>query len=128
MIRKTKIVATIGPASEELDTLKHMIVAGMNVARLNFSHGSQLQHAQWIERIRQASAETDVPVAILLDSKGPEIRLKTFADGEITLEPDQCFVLTTREVEGDCAQVSVNHPGLPGDVKPGGKILIDDGL
>lgn len=128
MIRKTKIVATIGPASEELDMLKRMIVAGMNVARLNFSHGSQRQHAQWIERIRRASTETDLPVAILLDSKGPEIRLKTFACGKVTLEPEQSFVLTTREVEGDEARVGVNHPGLPGDVKPGDKVLIDDGL
>lgn len=128
MIRKTKIVATIGPASEELDTLKSMIRAGMNVARLNFSHGNHQEHARRIELIRQASEETGVPVAILLDSKGPEIRLKTFAGGSIVLEPDQHFVLTTRDVIGDSTQVAVNHSGLPQDVKPGCRVLIDDGL
>ncbi len=128
MIRKTKIVATIGPASRQLDTLKKMIAAGMNVARLNFSHGDHKTHAENIDLIRQASEDTGVPVAILLDSKGPEIRIRTFAGGQAKLEEGAKFVLTTREVTGNDSMVSVNHSGFPGDVKKGCCVLIDDGM
>jgi pyruvate kinase len=128
MIRKTKIVATIGPASRQLDILKKMVAAGMNVARLNFSHGDHKTHAENIELIRQASADTCVPVAILLDSKGPEIRIRTFAGGQSDLIAGEKFVLTTRDVTGNGSMVSVNHPGFPGDVKKGCPVLIDDGM
>lgn len=127
-MRKTKIVCTIGPASEDLDTLKKMLAAGMNVARLNFSHGSQEEHGRRIETIRQASEETGLPVAILLDNRGPEIRLKTFTLGSAELVSGQTFTLTTRDIPGTDEIAAVTHAGLPGDVATGRRILIDDGL
>lgn len=127
-MRKTKIVCTIGPASEDLETLKKMLIAGMNVARLNFSHGNHEEHGQRITTIRQASAETGLPVAILLDTRGPEIRLRTLAEGSAQLQEGQRFTLTTRDVVGDSSSVSVTHAGLPRDVEVGRRILIDDGL
>lgn len=127
-MRKTKIVCTIGPASEDLGTLKKMLLAGMNVARLNFSHGSHEEHGRRIEALRQASQETCMPVAILLDTKGPEIRLGTFAQGSVQLANGQTFTLTTREVQGNEEIVSVSHSGLPRDLAAGRRVLIDDGL
>ena len=127
-MRKTKIVCTIGPASQDLETLKKMLFAGMNVARLNFSHGNHQEHGLRIETIRQASKETGIPVAILLDTRGPEIRLKTFAQDKAELIQGQRFILTTRDVEGDDSIVSVTHVGLVKDVELGRTILIDDGL
>jgi pyruvate kinase len=127
-MRKTKIVCTIGPASESPEILKQMMLAGMNVARLNFSHGSQEEHARRIEAIRRASAETGIPVAILLDTKGPEIRLGTFANGSARLEAGQKFTLTIRDVAGNEEIASVTHEGLPQDVAVGHPILLDDGL
>lgn len=126
-MRQTKIVCTIGPASENISTLKEMLLAGMNVARLNFSHGNHQEHLTRINNIRKASSETKVPVAILLDTKGPEIRIGDF-EGTITLETGQDFVLTANPDAGDTGKVFVNYPGLPQDVKPGDQILIDDGL
>jgi pyruvate kinase len=127
-MRKTKIVCTIGPASEDLQTLKEMLLAGMNVARLNFSHGSHEEHGRRIRVIRQAAEETGLPVAILLDTRGPEIRLGTFAQGKVQLVNGQTFTLTTRQVQGTEEIVSVSHGGLPRDVAPGRRVLIDDGL
>lgn len=127
-MRKTKIVCTIGPASQDLETLKQMMLAGMNVARLNFSHGSQEENGQRIDSIRRAAQETGLPVAVLLDNRGPEIRLKTFAGGSVELAEGQEFTLTTRDVPGTEEIVSVTHAGLPEDLVPGRRILIDDGL
>ncbi len=127
-MRKTKIVCTIGPASESPEIIRAMVLAGMNVARLNFSHGSHEEHRLRIEAVRRAAAETGRPVAILLDTKGPEIRLGTFAQGTVQLQAGQKFTLTTQEVAGNEEMVSVSHVGLPGDVGPGHPILLDDGL
>lgn len=126
-MRQTKIVCTIGPASEEVVTLKEMLLAGMNVARLNFSHGSHEEHLRRINNIREASRETGIPVAILLDTKGPEIRIGDFA-GVISLKDGQELVLTVKPGPSGPGRIYVNYPGLPQDVKPGDRILIDDGL
>ena len=128
MLRKTKIVATIGPASWEIETLKKLINAGMNAARLNFSHGDHESHAETVRRVKQAREELNAPVALVLDTKGPEIRIKTFKNKEVNLEKGQKFTLKTVDVEGDETQVSVTYPNLPNDVSIGSKILIDDGL
>ncbi|MCL2169751.1 MAG: pyruvate kinase [Defluviitaleaceae bacterium] len=128
MLRKTKIVATIGPASWELETIKKLIGAGMNAARLNFSHGSHESHAQTVERIKQARAELNEPVALMLDTKGPEIRIKSFEEGEVAVERGQKFTLTPRQTSGTNEIVSVTYPDLYNDVSVGSKVLIDDGL
>ena len=127
-LRKTKIVCTLGPATEDDAVLRAMIQAGMNVARLNFSHGTYEGHAQNIRRIRALSAELHTPVGIMLDTKGPEIRLKTFRDHRVTLQKGQLFTLCTGDVEGDAEHVSITYADLPADVQPGTTILIDDGL
>lgn len=127
-MRKTKIVCTIGPACEEPSILRRLMEAGMNVARLNFSHGTHEEHARRIERIRRAAEETGKTVAILLDTKGPEIRTGDLREGMAELKEGETFVLTTEQVEGDATRVSVSYAGLPGDVRPGSTILIDDGL
>lgn len=127
-MRRTKIVCTIGPASENVETLKKMMLAGMNVARLNFSHGSHEDHGRRIAAIRQAAAEVGKNIAIMLDTKGPEIRLKTFANPPVTLEKGQRFTLTTRDVVGDNTIVSVTYQDLPKDVKPGSRVAVADGL
>ncbi len=128
MLRRTKIICTLGPATDSKETIAKMVEAGMNVARLNFSHGSHAEQLQRIEMVRQVRSEMHAPVGILLDTKGPEIRIKTFADGKIQLEEDQLFTLTTREVEGTNEIVSITYAGLPQDVAVGTRILIDDGL
>ena len=127
-LRKTKIVCTLGPATEDDAILRAMIQAGMTVARLNFSHGTYEGHAQNIRRIRALSAELHTPVGIMLDTKGPEIRLKTFRDHRVTLQKGQLFTLCTGDVEGDAEHVSITYADLPADVQPGTTILIDDGL
>ena len=127
-LRKTKIVCTLGPATEDDAILRAMIQAGMNVARLNFSHGTYEGHAQNIRRIRALSAELHTPIGIMLDTKGPEIRLKTFRDHRVTLQKGQLFTLCTGDVEGDAEHVSITYADLPADVQPGTTILIDDGL
>lgn len=127
-LRKTKIVCTLGPATEDDAILRAMIQAGMNVARMNFSHGTYEGHAQNIRRIRALSAELHTPVGIMLDTKGPEIRLKTFRDHRVTLQKGQLFTLCTGDVEGDAEHVSITYADLPADVQPGTTILIDDGL
>lgn len=127
-MRKTKIVCTMGPSCDSVDVLKAMINAGMNVARLNMAHGSLEEHAERILRVRQASAETGSYVAILMDIKGPEVRIGTLAEPSYELAAGDRLVLTTEAVEGDGRRVSVNYPELPRDVRAGSTVLIDDGL
>ena len=128
MLRKAKIVCTIGPASESVEVLKKLIQAGMNVARLNFSHGTHEEHAMRIANIRRAAEEVGKPVAILLDTKGPEIRTGVLASDSVELEEGKRIVLTAEEVAGTAERVSITYAELCKDVKPGDTILIDDGL
>lgn len=125
---KTKIVCTIGPACANLDTLKKMMQAGMNVARFNMSHGTHESHLEMINLVKQARYELGLPVAIMLDTKGPEIRIKQFENGSVNLEKGQSFALTTQNVVGDDSIVSVTYDKLPTIVKKGTKILLNDGL
>ncbi|RUT29529.1 pyruvate kinase [Paenibacillus zeisoli] len=127
-MRKTKIVCTIGPSSESLENTKKLILAGMNVARLNFSHGDFEEHGNRIKTIRQASKELGKSVAILLDTKGPEIRTGKLAVEPIELVQDEFITLTTEEILGDKDRISVTYSELPNDVEVGSTILIDDGL
>jgi pyruvate kinase len=127
-MRKTKIVCTIGPASESLENLKKLMDAGMNVARLNFSHGDYEEHGARIRTIRQACQETGRIVAILLDTKGPEIRTGKLKQEPIDLVQDGRIILTTEDIVGDAERISVTYNNLPKDVHIGSTILIDDGL
>ncbi|MBP1993258.1 pyruvate kinase [Paenibacillus eucommiae] len=127
-MRKTKIVCTIGPASESLENLKRLLEAGMNVARLNFSHGDYQEHGARITNIRQACEETGKIAAILLDTKGPEIRTGKLKEEPIELVQDKHIILTTEEILGDAERISVTYPELPRDVQIGSTILVDDGL
>ncbi|MBA2173352.1 pyruvate kinase [Halobacillus locisalis] len=128
MFRKTKIVSTIGPASESVEKLTELMTAGMNVARLNFSHGDFEEHGARIKNIREAAAATGKTVAILLDTKGPEIRTGTLKEGEVYLEKGSTAYVSMEDIEGDAERFSVTYPGLINDVHPGSKILLDDGL
>lgn len=128
-MRKTKIVCTIGPASDDKETLSELIDAGMNVARLNFSHGDFAEHQAKIDNIRELKEEKGEPVALLLDTKGPEIRTGELkGDEDVFIEDGQEFTLTTEEIKGDNNRVSVSYEGLPEDLEPGDTVLIDDGL
>ena len=127
-MRKTKIVCTLGPATDNYNTLKKLVRAGMNVARLNMSHGSYEEHLRRIEMVKKVREELQTPVALLLDTKGPEIRIKTFKDGKITLNEGDEFTLTTGEVVGDETRVSVTYEDLPRHLKTGDKVLVSDGL
>ncbi|UHA72432.1 pyruvate kinase [Paenibacillus sp. 481] len=127
-MRKTKIVCTIGPSSESLENIKKVILAGMNVSRLNFSHGDYEEHGNRIKTIRQACGEMNKTVAILLDTKGPEIRTGKLAVEPIDLVEDEYITLTTEEILGDKDRISVSYENLPRDVEVGSTILIDDGL
>ncbi|WP_372638305.1 pyruvate kinase [Cohnella sp.] len=127
-MRKTKIVCTIGPSSESLENTKKLIAAGMNVARLNFSHGDYEEHGNRIKAIRQACQELNKTVAILLDTKGPEIRLGKLKEEPIELVQGEYITLTTEEILGDITRVPVTYKDLPSDVNVGSTILIDDGL
>ncbi|MDO3408851.1 pyruvate kinase [Saccharibacillus sp. CPCC 101409] len=127
-MRKTKIVCTIGPASESLENTKKLIMAGMNVARMNFSHGDFEEHGNRIKNIRQASQELGKSVALLLDTKGPEIRTGKIAVEPLDLVEDEYITLTTEEIAGDKNRLSVSYVDLPKDVSVGSTILIDDGL
>lgn len=127
-MRKTKIVCTIGPASESIDIIKQLIENGMDVARLNFSHGNYEEHKNRIENIRKAAAELNKPVAILLDTQGPEIRTKTFVDGEAHLHRGDIVYITMKDVEGTAERFTVTYKGLINDVDVGTTISIDDGL
>ncbi|KYG32197.1 pyruvate kinase [Alkalihalobacillus trypoxylicola] len=127
-MRKTKIVCTIGPASESIDKLVSLMEAGMNVARLNFSHGDFEEHGARIVNIRKASEMTGKTVAILLDTKGPEIRTQTLENGVAELKAGQQLVISMTEVVGNSEKISITYPELVHDVKVGSKILLDDGL
>ncbi|MCM3746791.1 pyruvate kinase [Paenibacillus pasadenensis] len=127
-MRKTKIVCTIGPSSESLENTKKLILAGMNVARLNFSHGDFEEHGNRIKNIRQACSELGKTVAILLDTKGPEIRLGKLKEEPIELQQDDYITLTTEEILGDRHRLPVTYKNLPADLKVGSTVLIDDGL
>ncbi|MCI2049008.1 MAG: pyruvate kinase [Lachnospiraceae bacterium] len=127
-MRKTKIVCTIGPASESEDMLRSLIQAGCDVTRFNFSHGTHEEHRAKFERVVKVRRQLNLPIATLLDTKGPEIRLRNFSAGSIELAEGQKFTLTTDEIDGDAARASITYKGLVNDVKPGAPILIDDGL
>ena len=127
-MRKTKIICTMGPSTEKGDTLKKLIEAGMNVARMNFSHGDFDEHGGSLKSLRKYSKELGLPVAALLDTKGPEIRLGDFEAGRVELKEGQEFTLTARDILGTEKEVSITYKQLPKDVKPGSSILLDDGL
>ena len=127
-MRRTKIICTIGPSSQDEDMLRKIILAGMNVARFNFSHGDYEEHGLKLERTRKISRELNLPVAVLLDTRGPEIRLRDFAEGKVELKAGQKFTLTTEEIMGTAERATITYKNLPQDVKPGDSILLDDGL
>lgn len=127
-MRKTKIICTIGPASENEETLKKMCLAGMNVARLNFSHGTHEEQQKKIDLIKKVRTELNLPIAILLDTKGPEYRIRTFKDGKVHVNAGDKFTFTVDDVEGDEKRVSVNYKGLVKDLSVGDKILVNNGL
>ena len=127
-MRKTKIICTIGPASESEERLRELMLAGMNVARFNFSHGSHEEHKAKFDRVIKVSSELKLPVATLLDTKGPEIRLKDIEGGKTELVSGQKFILTTEEILGNNEKVTITYKGLKDDINVGTTILIDDGL
>lgn len=127
-MKKTKIICTLGPASENEETLSKMIDAGMNVARLNFSHGTHEEHAKKIDTIKRVREKKKVPLPIMLDTKGPEFRIKTFAKGKVNLKEGDTFTFTTDEIEGDKTRVSVSFSGICEQMFPGDKILLNNGL
>ena len=127
-MRKTKIICTIGPASENEEILTQMCLAGMNVARLNFSHGSHEEHKAKIALIKKVREKLDLPIAIMLDTKGPEYRIKTFAAGKVTIREGADFTFTVDEVEGDETRVSVNYKQLNQDLKPGKIVTVNNGM
>lgn len=127
-MRKTKIVCTLGPATDSEEMVSRLMDAGMNVCRLNMSHGTHEETAVRIERIKRLRAQKKIPVAILLDTKGPEVRTKTVEGGKVQIEAGQEFVLTSRDIEGSSREVSITYPRMVELVHPGTRILIDDGL
>ena len=127
-MRKTKIICTLGPATDNEKTLRELMLAGMDVARLNFSHQTHPEQKVRADMVKKLRKELDLPVALLLDTKGPEIRIKTFKNPKVELKAGSSFTLTTRDVEGDSSIVSITFANLPSEVHPGGRILIDDGL
>ena len=126
-MRKTKIVCTLGPASSNEATIEQLLRAGMNVARINFSHGTHDDHRKTIETFRAVRDRLGLPAAVMLDTKGPEIRLRRFAGGSATLERGARFTLTTRDIEGDATAASITYADLPRQLKAGDSVLIDDG-
>ncbi len=125
--RRAKIVATLGPACSSYEEIRELILAGLDVARLNLSHGSHDDHATAYANVRRASDEVGRGVGVLIDLQGPKIRLGTFAEGSVLLRDGASFIITTRDVPGDEARASTTYAGLPGDVAPGDLVLIDDG-
>ncbi|MBQ3546217.1 MAG: pyruvate kinase [Lachnospiraceae bacterium] len=128
IVRKTKIVCTLGPATDNGEVLKELMKNGMNVARFNFSHGSHDDHKRRFESVVKYREELGLPIAAMLDTKGPEVRVKDFTDGKVLLENGNKFILTTREIMGNVDEASITYKGLPKDVSVGTRILIDDGL
>ncbi len=127
-MRKTKIICTIGPASESEERLRELMLAGMNVARFNFSHGTHEEQRVKLERVKKVREELNLPVATLLDTKGPEIRLRDFEGGRVELISGQTFILTTEEILGTDKRAAISYKNLKNDVSLGTTILIDDGL
>jgi len=127
-MKKTKIICTLGPTSDNKATLSQMADAGMDVVRLNFSHGTHEEHAKKIALIKEVREEKKLPLPILLDTKGPEFRIKTFKDGKIQLTEGDKFIFTTEDVEGDDTRVSVSYAGICDDLTTGDKILLNNGL
>ena len=127
-MRKTKIICTLGPATDRDDVLRQLIENGLDVARFNFSHGTHEEQKARMDKLKELREELKVPVAILLDTKGPEIRTGLFAEGKVMLEVGQEFILTARDVEGTNEIVSITYANLPNEVEVGTKILVDDGL
>ena len=127
-MEKTKIICTIGPASDKENIISEMIDGGMDAVRLNFSHGSYADHAKEIALIKKIRDMKSVPLPIMLDTKGPEFRIKTFAEGKITLNDGDTFTFTTEDIIGDNAKVSVNFEGLCEQMQRGDKILLNTGL
>ncbi len=128
MLRKTKIICTLGPSAQTEEMIQALAEAGMNGARFNFSHGDHETHLAIFHRLQAVRQATGLPIAAILDTKGPEIRIRSFRDGPVTLKPGGAFTLTTREIEGDAAIVSVTYPRLHEELTPGVRILLDDGL
>ena len=128
MFRKTKIVCTLGPACRTEETVTEMVKAGMNVARLNFSHNTHEDHLKSIELVKKVREKLGAPIAILLDTKGPEYRIKTFENGKIFLNDGDKFTFTALDIEGDESRVSVNYKNLPNELSKGDKILLNNGL
>ena len=127
-MRKTKIICTIGPASENEEVLTQMCLAGMNVARLNFSHGSHEEHAQKVALIKRVREKLNLPIAILLDTKGPEYRIRTFKEGKVEIKTGDIFTFTVDEIEGDETIVAVNYKQLNKDLKPGDIVTVNNGM
>lgn len=127
-MRRTKIVCTLGPATNDVETMKKLIESGLDAARINFSHGTYESHGETIAKLKQAREEMNAPIPLILDTKGPEIRIRTFAEGKIHLESGDAFTLTTKEVEGDQSIVTVTYKDMPNDLQRGSRVLLDDGL
>lgn len=127
-MRKTKIICTIGPSSSDAKVIEEMCLSGMNVARLNFSHGTHEDYLEKINTIKAVREKLQLPVAILLDTKGPEYRIRSFENGKVSVCEGDTFTLTTQEIVGDESRVSVNYKGLPNDLEAGDRILLNDGL
>ena len=127
-MRKTKIICTMGPSTDKGDVMEQLVREGMDVARFNFSHGPHDEQRGRIQKLRELRKKYDRPVAALLDTKGPEIRLGCFKDGKVSLEEGQIFTFTNKDIEGTNECVSITYKELYKDVRPGGHILVDDGL
>ncbi|HAT98438.1 MAG TPA: pyruvate kinase, partial [Acidaminococcaceae bacterium] len=127
-MKKTKIVCTMGPATDSPTLLYDMINAGMDMARFNFSHGDYASHRKRIELVREAAAKADRPIALICDTKGPEMRLGEFSQGPVLLKTGDTFTLTTEKADGTDAIAHVDYAGLPGEVRPGNRILLADGM
>ena len=127
-MKKTKIICTLGPASDTEEVISQLIDAGMNVARLNFSHGTHAEHADKIAKVKRVRKKKKAPIAIMLDTKGPEFRIGTFKDGKITLKEGDSFTFTTEKIEGDQTRVSVSFEGMCDQMKPSDRILLNNGL
>ena len=127
-MRKTKIICTIGPASENEEVLTKMFEAGMNVARLNFSHGSHEEHQKKIDLIKRVREKMNLPIAIMLDTKGPEYRIRSFKNGKVTLKEGDTFTFCAEEIEGDETRVSVNYKRLAQDLSVGDRVTVNNGM
>ena len=127
-MRKTKIICTIGPASDSAEVFTQMCQSGLNVARLNFSHGTHEEHQEKIDMIKSVREKLGLPIAIMLDTKGPEFRIGMFKNGKISLKDGDRFTFTTKKVEGDETMVSVNYEGLVNDLQKGDTVLVNNGL